>query len=239
MPLVPDLFLKLPRTPNLTELAYQSLIKRMLDGTLVEGARLTEDHVARQLGISKSPIREAFNRLEAEGLICIQARRGASVRKFSFDETRDLFDLRVLLEVYAVESAKITPTLLRNMEDSIERTRQYLEEGNKLAHVEEDIRFHSMIATSSGSSDFYNVFETVQHKTILSRSKTYHLSPSSAPVSHQRIYAAFADGNRGEAKRAMKEHILFLRDTLLAFIRESGEGTMPRQEDFLDAQRAS
>jgi DNA-binding GntR family transcriptional regulator len=231
-----DLFVKLPRVPNLTELAYQSLKKHMLDGTLVEGSRLTEEQIASQLGISKSPVREALNRLETEGLICIQARRGANVRKFTLDETRELFDLRILLEVYSVEAAQVTPSLLHEMEESVERTRRYLEESNKLAHQEEDVRFHSMIAASSGNREFYKVFEGVQNKTILLRSKTYHLSPTSAPVSHRKIYDAFASGNRNAAKNAMKEHVTFLRDSLLKFIEQSGEGTMPQQEIGLEVQ---
>lgn len=238
MPDVPDFLVKLPRVPNLTDLACQSLKRHMLDGSLVEGARLTEEQLAKQLGISKSPVREALNRLEAEGLICIQPRRGAFVRKFTFDETRDLFDLRVLLEAYSVETAKVTPELLQDMADSIDRTQKFLNVGNKLAHVEEDIRFHSMIAASSGNKEFYSVFESVQQKTILSRSKTYHLSPSSAPINHQKIYEALRDGDRTEAKRTMSEHILFLRDSLLAFIQESGEGTMPKDEMDLAVRQA-
>jgi DNA-binding GntR family transcriptional regulator len=230
MPHVPDFIVKLPKVPNLTDLAYLSLKQHMLDGSLVEGARLTEEVLARQLGISKSPVREALNRLEAEGLVCIQSRRGAYVRKFTLDETRDLFDVRVLLEVHSVKNAKITPELLTRLEESIERTREHLERGDKLAHVEEDLRFHSMIAASTDNGEFFRVFEGVQHKTILSRSKTYHLSPTSAPVSHRKIYEALKRDDRSEAEQAMSDHILFLRDSLLAFIRERGEGAMPKDE---------
>jgi DNA-binding GntR family transcriptional regulator len=232
MPHVPDFIVKLPKVPNLTDRAYLSLKQHMLDGSLVEGARLTEAVLARQLGISKSPVREALNRLEAEGLVCIQSRRGAYVRKFTLDETRDLFDVRVLLEVHSVRTARVTPELLRELEESIRRTQEYLERGDKLAHAEEDLRFHSMIAASSANREFFRIFEGIQHKTILSRSKTYHLSPNSAPISHQKIYEALRRGDRDEAERAMSHHILFLRDSLIAFIRERGEGTMPKDESL-------
>jgi DNA-binding GntR family transcriptional regulator len=237
IPPVPDILEKLPKIPNLTEMAYLRLKQRMLDGSLVEGARLTEESLASQLGISKSPVREALNRLESEGLINIQSRRGAHVRRFSIDETRDLFDLRVLLEVHAVGAAKVTPGLLHDMQESIDRTRFYLDAGEKVPHVEEDIRFHCMIAASTGNFEFYKVFEGVQQKTILSRSKTYHLSPTSAPVSHQKIYDALKSGDRAEAQRAMSEHILFLRDSLLNFLRERGEGAMPVEELLAGAGR--
>jgi len=230
MPQVPPFIVKLPKVPNLTDLAYLSLKRHMLDGSLVEGARLTEEVLARQLGISKSPVREALNRLEAEGLVCIQSRRGAYVRKFTLHETRDLFDVRVLLETHAVRTAKITPGLLLRLKESIERTQEHLDRGNKLAHAEEDLRFHTMIAASSENSEFLRIFEGIQDKTILSRSKTYHLAPTSAPVSHQKIFEALQREDRHEAERAMSDHILFLRDSLLAFIRERGEGAMPKED---------
>src|SRR6202453_823515 len=104
---------KLTKIPNLTELTYRSIKQNLLNGTLKEQARLTEESLATQLGISKSPVREALNRLEAEGLICIEARRGAYVRQFSAKEIRDLYDLRVALEVHSIDAAKITRKFLR------------------------------------------------------------------------------------------------------------------------------
>src|SRR5271155_238262 len=100
---------KLTNIPNLTELTYRSIKGQLLDGTLSEGMRLTEEHLATQLGISKSPVREALNRLETEGLVSIESRRGAHVREFSSQEVSDLYDLREVLEMYAVQAAKVTP----------------------------------------------------------------------------------------------------------------------------------
>src|ERR1700759_1899644 len=104
---------KVLRAPTLTDLAYLSIKQHLLHGKLVEGARLTEESLATQLGISKSPVREALNRLESEGLISIEARRGAYVRTFTSEEARDLYDLREVLEVYAIARLKIPPSLLK------------------------------------------------------------------------------------------------------------------------------
>src|ERR1700743_3540639 len=120
--------LKLPKVPNLTDLAYMSVKQHLLDGSITEGSRLTEESLSTQLGISKSPVREALNRLESEGLIVIEARRGAHVRKFSHRETRDLYDVRELLEVHAVGIAKVSATMLRELAESIERTRHHLDQ---------------------------------------------------------------------------------------------------------------
>ena len=104
--------LKIPA--NLTVLAYNSIKEYILEGKLDESGRLTEEFLSKRLGISKSPIREALNRLEAEGLIRIEARRGAYLRTFSIKEIDELYDLREALEVHAVRTAKVTPALIED-----------------------------------------------------------------------------------------------------------------------------
>jgi DNA-binding GntR family transcriptional regulator len=212
---------KVLRVPNLTELAYLSVKQHLLSGELGEGARLTEESLSSQLGISKSPVREALNRLESEGLVVIEARRGAFVRKFSTAETRDLYDVRQLLEVHAVGIAKLSPELLRELAESVERTHYHLEREDMVAHVEEDIRFHSLIAAATENDELARMLENVQHKSLLSRAKTYHLSASTAPASHQKIYSALKQGDRLAAQQAMSEHIAFVRDALLQSLEEA------------------
>jgi DNA-binding GntR family transcriptional regulator len=77
---------KLSAPQNLTALAYESIKKNILDGTLGPDVRLTEESLSQQLGISKSPIREALNGLQNEGLIRIEPRRGAYLRRFSIKD---------------------------------------------------------------------------------------------------------------------------------------------------------
>jgi predicted transcriptional regulator len=114
--------------------------------------RLTEESLSQQLGISKSPIREALNGLEHEGLISIEPRRGAYVRQFTAKEVEDLYKLREVLEVYAVSIAKITPALLLSLKESIKRTALLLKADDRTGHIEEDSRFHSLIAEATTTS---------------------------------------------------------------------------------------
>jgi DNA-binding GntR family transcriptional regulator len=209
------MMIKLTKIPNLTELTYRSIKKSLLEGTFNELSRLTEESLATQLGISKSPVREALNRLEAEGLIYIEARRGARVRQFSPKEIRDLYDLRVALEGHAIDAATITPKFLRDLAASINRTKKLLEAGDKVGHIEEDMRFHAMIAAAAGNEELSRVLENVQQKSLLCRSKSYELSSTTAPVAHKRIYMALKSGDKQEAQVAMREHIVFVRDRLL------------------------
>src|SRR5271154_5329568 len=142
---------KLTNVPNLTELTYRSIKGQLLGGALPEGTRLTEELLATQLGVSKSPVREALNRLEAEGLVSIESRRGAYVREFSAKEVSDLYEFREMLELHSIAAAKVTPGLLRELAGSIDRTMAFLQARDKIRHVEEDLRFHGMIAEASGN----------------------------------------------------------------------------------------
>jgi DNA-binding GntR family transcriptional regulator len=218
--------LKLPKYPNLTELAYQHIKRSILEGSLIEGSRLTEDNLAAQLGISKSPVREALNRLESDGLLTIEPRRGAYVRSFTLQEACELYELREVLEVHAVGLARITPEFLNALAESIERIKRDLADRNTIAYVEEDIRFHNLIAAASGNRELRRTLENISQKTALFRSRTYRLVAAASPDCHDKIYEAFRDGDRELAQQAMRDHILFFRDTLLrALEAEDGRAT--------------
>src|SRR5215472_9756193 len=126
--------LKIPS--NLTTLAYNSIKEYILEGRLDENSRLTEEFLSTQLGISKSPIREALNRLETEGLIRIEPRKGAYLRRLSAAEVTDLYDLREALETHVMRTAKLTPKLLADLRQSLKRHRTYLEANEKMQYIE-------------------------------------------------------------------------------------------------------
>ena len=109
----------------------------------------------------------------------------------------------------------ITSTLLSQLAESIERTKVFLSSGDKLRHIEEDLKFHAMIAAASGNGEYCRIFQNIQQKSLICRYKTYHLSGSTAPVSHGRIYMALQMKDRAQAMLAMQEHIRYVRDCLL------------------------
>lgn len=222
--------IKISKPPNLTELAYLSVRQSLVNGSLREGQRLTEESLSSQLGISKSPIREALTRLESEGLLHIEARRGAHVRRFSSKDVSNLYDLRELLEVHAIGLVAITPALLGALVESIEHTRNHLESGDRMAHVEEDIRFHNLIAAATGNEELRRVLENMNHKSLLCRSKAFNLSSTTAPLSHSRIYLALKDGDRELAQRAMKDHIRYVRDSLLRSLKATESLTIHEED---------
>jgi DNA-binding GntR family transcriptional regulator len=215
---------KLEPVQNLTVLAYESIKRYILEAELDEEARLTEDFLSERLGISKSPVREALNSLQTEGLIRIEPRRGAFLRRFTAKEVRDLYDLREVLEVHAVSMATLTGKLVAELEASIQRTCELLQVHDKLRHIEEDARFHGLIAEASGNGELCRMLSNIQSKIWLFRCKTYTLSSTTAPEAHGTILRALQRRDRNGAEAAMRDHIRLVRDKLI---------------DHLDSRRSS
>jgi DNA-binding GntR family transcriptional regulator len=203
---------------NLTTLAYKTIKSFILEGRLDEGSRLTEEFLSQQLGISKSPIREALNRLESEGLIRIEPRRGAYLRSFTNKEIADLYDVREALEVHAVATAKLTPELLEELRQSVERAQTYLEANDKPHYIDEDVHFHSLIAEATSNERLAKALENLQLQVWLFRRKTYDLSGSSAVTMHTALVKALSKGDKEKAQQLMREHVASVRDKLLRFL---------------------
>lgn len=231
---------------NLTTLAYKAIRQYIWEGRLSEGMRLTEESVARQLGISKSPVREAFNRLESEGLIRIEPRRGAYLRTFSIKEIEDLYDLREALEAHAIARAEITPELVEDLRRSVERSKKYLEANDKLRYVEEDMNFHARLALAAGNDRLVAALENLQHQVWLFRRQTYDLSRSGAIASHTAIAEAIARGDRSAAEKLMRDHISGVCQKLVAHLRQAesarpaaGRASTPAEQPSRSPSRAA
>jgi len=210
--------LKIP--DNLTARAYLTLKEHILDGRLDEDSRLTEGSLSSRLGISKSPIREALNRLEAEGLVHIEPRKGAYLRRLSMSEMNELYELREALEVHVVRTAKVTRALLAELNQSVKRQRAFMKANDKAHFIEEDVHFHAELARSTENAHLCTVLQNTQNQIWLCRRKTYDLSGSTAPDYHQSIVNALQNTDRTRAQEIMREHIENVRRRLLQFMEE-------------------
>ena len=208
---------------NLTVLAYESIKQHILEGRLDGDSRLTEDFLSRQLGISKSPIREALNRLEAEGLIRIEPRRGAYLRAFSLQDINELYDLREALETHVARTAKLSGGLVSNLKQSVKRMRKHLKDNDKARYIEEDMQFHAELAAATGNDRLSKTLENVQNQIWIFRRKTYDLSSSSAPDHHEAIIEALEKGDRAAAEESMRDHISGVRRKLVEFLETQAE----------------
>ena len=88
---------------NLSELVLQKIKNDIFDFKLMPGERFTESEIAESYAVSRTPIRQALYRLQQEGYVDVQFRSGWKVRPLNFKAYEELYDLRILLECYAVE----------------------------------------------------------------------------------------------------------------------------------------
>src|SRR6185503_9714951 len=110
---------RLPAHPTVREVAYRRLRQLILEGTLAPGQRIFEHELADQLGISRTPLREALRQLETEGLMQLSARRGAMVSSLSAAQMHEEFLIRATLEGLAIRLA--TPRLTADDHLQLER----------------------------------------------------------------------------------------------------------------------
>lgn len=119
----------------------RALADHIIAGSLEPGSRLRQDHIAEEFGASHVPVREAFRRLEAQGLVVSEPRRGVRVAAFDIAEVREVAEMRAALEVLALRHAmpRLTPAILDAAEEAIRqgaqsRDVQTWEEANRTFH---------------------------------------------------------------------------------------------------------
>ena len=112
-----------PLTRNASVAATELIRQAIVDGRLEPGRRLKEEELARELGISRTPVREALLMLQAEGLVDAAPNRGATVRSHAAEDLDDLYQLRALLEGYATRRAatRLSDEAIDGLRESCER----------------------------------------------------------------------------------------------------------------------
>lgn len=179
--------------------AYEIIRNMIIDGSLPPGSKLTEEKLAAQLGISRTPIRESIRRLEQEGLVA-----GKTVVEPSEDNLKDSYGIRILLEGYSARCAALNFT-----EEQKQRLLSSTELGksDKLEDImEANTTFHDIIMEASGNRYMIDVIDHMRALILLCRSKVVHTSQCMADE-HAAIYKAITDGNPDLAERLMREHL--------------------------------
>ena len=142
---------------NVSETVHLELRRRLMSGHYEPGSQLREEAVAQDLGVSRTPVRSAFERLMAEGLLEPGEKRGARVTQWRKEEAEDVFRLRILVESYAAGLAaqKIDDDRIAAM-DGLNRTIDEAVAGGEEGYLdvvhEANLRFHQMVYESCGSA---------------------------------------------------------------------------------------
>ncbi len=138
---------------NLAESVYYQIRRNILSGKYQPGKAVTEMEVSNDLGVSRTPVREAFKHLESEGLLELRPNRGAIVVGIGRADIEDIYEIRSLLEGRAAERAALQSDedSLKHLSEVIDLTEFYIERENYDRVTEMDDRFHQSIYELTGS----------------------------------------------------------------------------------------
>lgn len=132
---------------TLADAVCERIRRAIITGTLQPGQRLSEPALSAQLAVSRSPVREALQRLQLEGLVDGQTNRSCTVWNPTVEDVKEIFSLREMIESLAAEWCidRLTEEDFRQLEEIIERQRQAIEASDYIVLIREDKRFHEYI----------------------------------------------------------------------------------------------
>jgi DNA-binding GntR family transcriptional regulator len=208
---------------NASVAATELIRNAIVEGRLEPGQRLKEEELARELGISRTPIREALLMLQAEDLVVATPNRGAIVRVHDADDLDDLYELRALLEGHATRRAaeRISASELEALQAGCDRF-EALPAEDLRALVRENLLFHNAILDIAASARLAAMVRKVIELPLVYNSYRWY-SPDQKRISvhyHWQIVKALAAGDADRAELIMKEHVFEARDVLVARVRE-------------------
>jgi len=191
---------------------YEYLKTAILSGHLNPGEKLTEEHLAKKIGVSRTPVREAFHKLESEGLIKLRKKRGFIVSRDSREEVEELFELRSILEGYTLrlisqnisdETLNQLDLFIRNAEEAL--TRRKIEEVFRW-----NTRFHDMLhELVAHKSRLYSLIVNIRKYVLRYRKDTlqYPDGGRRSVEGHKKIIMALRLRDPDLCERMMREHI--------------------------------
>lgn len=203
---------------SLKQKVVEVLRQSIISNELAAGTVLLERGVAERLGVSRTPVREAFQQLASTGLVRLIPNRGAEVSPLTAEDVREIIQLRERLETLAVRLAteNATEAELAELGDQVEAMRQALESGDFQAQYALDNRFHATLACLAKNGRLLAILQTlsdqIQRLTYLSVGDTERAQQSF--LQHQAVYEAMRRREPDASEAAMGEHIRSIRSHL-------------------------
>jgi DNA-binding GntR family transcriptional regulator len=196
----------------LGEHVFESLKQAIVRGKISAGEWLVESHIAETLGISRTPVREAFHKLEREGLIERQPRGGFTVLGLNRQDIEETFGIRSVLEGYAAYLAAIKHEAqeLEMLEQKIEEFQEALDQKKMNLLPAINTQFHDLLYGLSKSPKLINMINGLRDQIYRYRQMILKESKfaSASNLDHKRMLKHIRKRDAKEAERLVREHIL-------------------------------
>ena len=224
-------------TGTLADRVYRALRERILQGDYLPGQKLNLAHLARNLGVSNTPIREAMARLERVGLIEIVPYCGPKVKRLDVAQLEDIYDVRIALEELAVRlvAQSKDPDVLSAMAEALEMQERACSGDDPKAVVDADRAFHAALVEASGNSVLLEMLPNLSDRT---RVLLELITPASEGMDkdaalrglegHRGVLDALREGNCKAAARILRRELTRGRRLLVERMAKAEDNTTVR-----------
>ena len=203
----------------LRDMVYDALRKGILQGEIHSGKRLVEETLARKMGASRTPVREALQKLEQENLVCKLPKGGFAVNRITRQDIEEIFGIRSVLESYAAYLAtqRADEKVLEELEKLIRDSKKNLEGNRRENFIELNTRFHDILYRSSKSKRLYQMILNLRDHFYRFRSIILKIEgmPRTSYEDHRKMLVKMRKGDAKAVEKLVRDHILRGRDVLL------------------------
>ena len=203
----------------LRDVVFETLRQAILSGRLLPGERLMEIHLANQLGVSRTPVREAIHKLEQEGLVITIPRRGAVVGEITRTDLEDVLEVRMALEELAVRKA--CRTMTGEQLDELKKAAAHFADcvnGNDLtASARADVDFHEIISNATGNRRLIQLLHNLREQIYRYRLENLKDRTTYPALirQHAMLVEALEERSEEKASQVIREHIDSQRQSIL------------------------
>lgn len=203
----------------LREIVYEELKKLILTGKIPPGTRMMEVELAEDMGVSRTPVREAIRKLEKEGLVSIEARKGAYAAPMSNRDMVDILEVRQTMEGLAAQFAaeRMTESQKAELTRVAEAFNKAVLAGDTQKMIENDTRFHHLIMEGTGNKLLATMLEQLQELVLRFRYLYYDdfRRAEKMPEEHEIILEGIMTGDGQKARIAADNHIDGLKQIVI------------------------
>jgi len=208
-------------TKTIRRRIYEHLREQLLNGERAPSEHLIEAKIAKEIGTSRTPVREALHSLELEGLIESIPRVGYVVKPISEQEVEEICEIRMAIEGIAVRWAmeKAHDKLVEELRKNISIAEEKLSAGNAKAFVDLDAQFHEIIARHSGSQRLLELAQTLRRHMLRYRIQSIYSVDNvlRAIEGHKEILQAIEKSDLEEVNKAIRNHMEQVKKDVLRY----------------------
>jgi DNA-binding GntR family transcriptional regulator len=203
------------------EQAYAEIKRRILDGTFPPGSFVAERRLAAGLGMSKTPVRVALERMEAEGFVTISPQQGIIIRDLTVHAIADHYEIRSALETYVLRTVagRLTPEQRDQLQANLKAQEASRDANDVLRAVALDAEFHTLFCEFLGNQEILRVMGQLREKIQRVITKVFQVNVrrlTNSYEEHRAIVDAVIRGDAALAVRLIEEHLEYGKQALLS-----------------------